>query len=153
MAEKAGTQMAGRALLAFGTLLGPGIGATDAPPEARKVALAESFGLRVGESALVEAEALGLGFQGVPTDSRCPKGEKCIWEGDAAVQVWVQRGSQAREQRELHTSARGPADAGFESWSIRLVALDPYPVSGRAIRQADYVATFEVTRGSPAEGP
>jgi hypothetical protein len=32
------------------------------------------------------------------------------------------------------------------------VALDPYPVSGRAIRQADYVATFEVTRESSAEG-
>ena len=134
----------GPALLAFVVLLTPGLGATDAPREAKKVALAERFSLRVGESAVVEAEALELGFQGVPNDSRCPKGDKCIWEGDAAVQVWVRRASEAKEQRELHTSARGPADAGFKAWTIRLVALDPYPISGMAIRQADYVATLEV---------
>lgn len=151
MAEKAGTRTVERTLLAFVMLLAPCIGGTDLFPEARKVALAERFSLRVGESALVESEALGLGFLGVPTDSRCPKGESCIWEGDATVRVWVQRASEARELRELHTSARGPAAASFEGWSIRLVALDPYPVTGRTVRQADYVATLQVTRESSAE--
>ncbi len=121
-------------------------------PEARKVALGQSFPLEVGGSALIEAEALRIGFRGVPTDSRCPKGETCIWEGDATVQVWVQRGSEEKKARELHTSSRGPASAAFEIWSIRLVALEPYAVAGRAIRLADYVATLEVTRGAPAEG-
>jgi hypothetical protein len=152
MAGKAVNEKMAPALLAFVVLLTPGLGAIDTPRDAKKVALAERFSLRVGESAVVESEALGLGFQGVSNDSRCPKGVKCFWEGDAAVQVWVRRASEAKEQRELHTSARGPADAGFENWSIRLVALDPYPVSGRAIRQEDYVATLEVTRGSPGEG-
>lgn len=141
-----------RALLAVVAILGSASGHAEGPAEGRKVALGESFTLRVGESALLEVEALRIGFQAVPTDSRCPKGENCIWEGDAIVRVWVQRGSGAKEERELHTSEREPGAADFESWTIRLVALDPYPVSGRTIRQADYIATLRVTRGSSAEG-
>jgi hypothetical protein len=120
--------------------------------EERRAALGESFPLRVGESAFIEAEALRIGFGSVPADSRCPKGETCIWEGDATVRIWVERGSGEKGMLDLHTSARGGRAAGWEDWSIRLLSLDPYPISGRTIRTEDYVATLEVTRGSAAEG-
>jgi hypothetical protein len=58
--------------------------------EPKGVALGESFQLNVGESVQIEAEALQIGFEDVSGDSRCPKGEQCIWEGDATVRVWLQ---------------------------------------------------------------
>ncbi len=119
--------------------------------EARRATLGESFPLRVGESALIEAEALRIRFGSVPADSRCPKGESCIWEGDATVRIRVQRGPGEKGMLDLHTSV-GARRAGWGDWSIRLVSLDPYPVSGRPVRTEDYVATLEATRGSSAEG-
>lgn len=119
-------------------------------PEARRAALGESFPLRVGESALIEAEALRIGFASVPVDSRCPKGETCVWEGDAIVRIRLQRGSGEKGTLDLHTSAGGRR-ADWGDWSIRLVSLKPHPVSGRPVRAKDYVATLEATRGSSAE--
>jgi hypothetical protein len=122
------------------------------PSEPRRVTLGEGFRLKIGEAVLIGEEGLRVGFESVPTDSRCPKGENCIWEGDAVVGIWVRRGSAEKRGFNLHTSGRGPGAADYDGWSVRLVALDPYPVSGRPVRRGDYVATLEVTRGSSGEG-
>jgi hypothetical protein len=111
----------------------------------------KAFSLKVGQSSRVEAESLAIGFEAVSSDSRCPKGETCIWEGDATVRIWVQRAATAKEPRELHTASSKSAAAEYEGWSIRLVALAPYPLTGRTITQADYVVTLELTRGPPTD--
>lgn len=36
----------------------------------------------------------------------------------------------------------------YLSYEVKLLRLDPYPVSGRTIARKDYLATLEVTRGS-----
>ena len=116
--------------------------------EPKNVALGESFTLEVGEAAQIEAEALQIGFENVPTDSRCPTDVQCIWEGDATVRVWVQKAPRTRERLALHTSAREPRSATYQGYGIELLRLAPLPVSGRTIEQEDYEATLEVTRGS-----
>ncbi len=119
--------------------------------EPKSVALGESFELKVGESAQIEAEALQIGFEGVPADSRCPKGERCIWEGDATVRVWLQQASETKETHELHTAPKEHGSVSYLGYGLRLVSLDPYPVSGKTIEQRDYQATLEVTRGSATD--
>lgn len=120
-------------------------GLTASPP--REVALGEAFSLRVGESARVEPEKLQVGFQDVAADSRCPKGEQCIREGDAAVRVWLQKDGQAKEPLLLHTSAKEGGSAGAQGYEVSLRRLDPYPVTGRTLEPGQYVATLEVARG------
>lgn len=113
--------------------------------------IGKSFSLNVGESARTADDALRVGIDDVTTDSRCPKGERCVWAGDAIVRVWLQRAPGPRQTRDLH-SAPGDAQAvrllGYE---LRLVRLDPYPVTGRPITKSDYVATLMLSRSSPAE--
>jgi hypothetical protein len=109
----------------------------------------QTLQLKVGESAPVEAASVLIGFEAVPSDSRCPRGEACIWEGDATVQIWVQRADGTKEQRELHTAARKPHAVGYPGFSIRLVSLTPFPFSGRAISPADYRVTLEFSEGAP----
>lgn len=143
--------MAGLALAVALTILGSAGGCAEVFGEASPAALDESFQLRVGQSTVVEPEALEIGFEAVSGDSRCAKGEVCIWEGDATVRIWIQGGAGAKVERELHTSSKGPGAADYESWSIRLVTLAPYPITGRSIPQAEYVVTLEMTRGSSAD--
>jgi hypothetical protein len=105
--------------------------------------------LKVGQSAPVEGTSLVIGFEAVSSDSRCPKGENCFWEGDATVQIWVRRADGTQEKRELHTASSKPRAAGYEGFSIRLVTLAPYPFNGRSISPADYVVTLALSHGSP----
>ena len=102
----------------------------------------QPFSLRVGESARTDDGALVIGFEGVTADSRCPKGERCVWAGDATVRVWLQQGGGPRLTHELHTASNTPHAENAPSHGLRLVRLDPVPITGRAIAQGDYVATL-----------
>jgi Zn finger protein HypA/HybF involved in hydrogenase expression len=127
------------------------VGSFAGSSEPKSVALEESFQLKVGECARIEAEALEIGFEEVSSDSRCPKGEQCIWEGDATVRVWLRKASETRETLELHTSPREQSERSepsYGSYGVELERLDPYPISGKTIPQEDYQATLQVTRGS-----
>ena len=137
-----------RTLLGLVVVLAWAGGCAAGPSETKQATLGESFNLKVGESARIEAEALQIRFEDVPTDSRCPTGAQCIWEGDATVRVWVQQAARAEERLELHTSAREQSSATYLGYGILLLQLAPYPVSGRTIEQGDYEATLEVTHGS-----
>jgi hypothetical protein len=117
-------------------------------PETKTAALGESFGIKIGESVLIEGEALEIGLEDVPTDSRCPDGAQCIWEGDATVRIWARHVSRAREDYELHTSAREERALIYLGYRIQLLQLAPYPVSGRTIERGEYEATLQVIRGS-----
>ena len=72
-------------------------------------------------------------------------------EGDAVVVMAVEASGRQAARIELHTAAKLPSAVGYEDWSIRLVALEPYPVTGHAIPPTTYVATISVTRGAAAD--
>jgi hypothetical protein len=103
------------------------------------------FRLRAGESASVYEVELEVGFIGVTADSRCGKGEVCIWEGDGIVRIWLQTGGQDREERELHTAAKMSDVTDYAGFRVQLVALNPASVSGVVIAADDYVAVLRVT--------
>ena len=132
-----------------GAIVAAGCAANSAN-EARP-ALAATFQLRVGQSTAMAGVPLAVGFDAVIADSRCAKGEACVWEGDAIIRVWLQGAGGVREQRELHTASRQPRAVSFEGYGLRLVALAPYRISGRTIPPAAYVATLMVTPGTGAE--
>lgn len=116
------------------------------PDRPLQIELGQRFSLQVGQSAQTRDGALRVGFEGVAADSRCPKGERCVWAGDATAKVWLQLGSAPREVRELHTQP-GPAQAThFAGHELRLIELGPYPAAARMPVPADYVATLMLIR-------
>lgn len=106
------------------------------------IELGKPFSLRPGESARVDGGALRIGFVGVVADSRCPKGAQCVWAGDATVQIWVQQGAGPRESHALHTATGAAQVARVPGHELRLLRLDPYPVSGRPIAAQEPQATL-----------
>lgn len=121
------------------------------PTTASRIEQGQDFSLRTGESAQTRDGALRIGFDGVTADSRCPKGEQCIVAGDATARVWLQRGSGPKETRELHTATGTTQSVRVLDQVVRLVRLDPFPVTGKAIPKTDYVATLRLGRNGADE--
>ena len=122
-------------------------GCTANADTAIEASLDKDFQLQIGQSALLAAENLEVGFQAVTSDSRCGKGETCIWEGNATARIWVRIDGGAKEESELHSSSRMLTAVDFANFSIGLVALNPPAIAGRDIEQTEYIATFRVVRG------
>lgn len=119
-----------------------------AKPEApQRVALGSAFTLPVGGSAQMEGGSLRVGVDAVLNDSRCPKGEQCVWAGDATVRVWLQQASGPRQSLNLRLMASGGSVSQTLGHQIRLLRLEPEAVSGKVIAPADYLATLEVKAG------
>ncbi len=120
------------------------------PAQPARAESGQAFSLRVGESVRTKGGAWEIGFEGVPADSRCPRGEQCVWAGDATVRVWLQKTGGARLTRELHTAPNAPTVNGPHI-ALRLVRLDPPALAGKSIAQGDYVATLSLDRDASGE--
>ena len=123
------------------------LGCAANPGDSIAVSLDGNFELRVGQSAVLGTDDLTIRFEGVSADSRCGKGDVCVWEGDAAVDVALQLAGALKEVHQLHTNPRFPNSVMYKGFSVRLVALLPQPLSGRPPATGDYVAIIQVTRG------
>src|SRR3954470_13123503 len=133
-------------------LLGGSVEAVTAP---RRVAASESarvgreFKIKVGRTVTLRGEALRLRFAKVTSDSRCPKGVKCVWAGNAEVLIEVSAGgTRERKTLSLNTNAgqERAGEAQYGHYTVKLVGLSPYPQSTRKIKQGEYIATLLVTK-------
>lgn len=106
----------------------------------------------LGETARIADAGFEVTFSEVLSDSRCPRGEACVWEGDAAILLHLRVGVEAGEV-ELHTAAGGPGSAGFAEWHVEFLDLQPVPVAGRSTPPHTYTASLRVTRGLAPEAP
>jgi hypothetical protein len=114
------------------------------PAQPGQPSFGEPFDLRAGASATID-QGLAIIFDRVMSDSRCPMDAICVTAGDAVVAVTISQGAAGSGGRELHTDARG-SEASYLAYTITLLALQPFPQSGRQIRPDDYVATLAVAR-------
>lgn len=103
------------------------------------------FELKVGETATTEDKSSTLKFVRVISDSRCPEGAACIWEGRAEIEILVTRSNTESETVILTLSGltnENPVNGKF--YSYRLTKLLPYPKVGQPNNVEDYVAYIQV---------
>ena len=112
---------------------------------AQSVSLGESFAVKIGQSVMFAGEGLEIAFETVVSDSRCPRGVQCIRAGEAAIRVAVEKAPTPRASVELRTTASA-GEATYGPYSIRLLAVNPYPDANRRIQPDEYEATLVVTR-------
>ena len=108
------------------------------------VPLDQEFTLAPSELVVIKETLLGIRFIGVLNDSRCPADAICIVGGDAQVRIQVNPNHGAPVLHDLHTGSNKPVV--HDGHTITLVRVEPYPFSGRTIRQEDYRVTLRVTR-------
>jgi hypothetical protein len=113
------------------------------------VEIGQPFDLGVNQTAYLQSAQLVVKFVNVTEDSRCPSDVTCIWEGQVSVLVDLTNASDGKSLGNLTLTSRGAGGAGDNSsaktvngYLLRLVDVQPYPVSTQKISPSDYSAKF-----------
>jgi hypothetical protein len=125
-----------------------GIRVASPPPEVVEpsdVDLGAEFDIRVGQTVQLSDTDLRIQLWDVSEDSRCPVDAVCVWEGVAIVDLHISRAAgESPESFLLSTgSEQGLKYAGYE---IRLVDVEPGPVSTEQIEISQYRVRLLITR-------
>jgi hypothetical protein len=106
--------------------------------------LDSSFTLKIENTAKIDSE-LQLTMLGAIEDSRCPSDVTCVWEGTVSVQVNLIKNDLNLGN---HTIRLGENDDQqiFDGYFVKLVTVEPYPLSTTSIKPSDYVMTFLVSK-------
>jgi hypothetical protein len=135
---------------ALALLVLPLVCCAQAAPPAAGVSLRQEFTLKLGQTVRVKGESLRVKFASVVEDSRCPKGEQCIRQGSAKISLEVTSGEDKPVALEL--TAEPGAQEAHSGYYLTLVALYPYPISGRQAAPEDYRATLVVDKNPSGGG-
>lgn len=104
----------------------------------------EAITLQVGEEVRVDGCDLRVRFDGIESDSRCPQGVTCVWEGDAVILLTLTGGGDPDPRAvRLHTNASGGTEHGGEC-TVRLLRLQPEAIEGVVPPQDTYRVTLTV---------
>ncbi len=107
--------------------------------------LDDPFQLQINETAELESENLQLRFSSVTEDSRCATGAQCVWAGRGTVLIDVLKNGNSIGAFSLSTEG-GLSNTTFEDYTLKLTALNPYPIIDEPINLADYTATLVVNK-------
>ena len=103
------------------------------------------FDLQINETADLESENLQLRFSSVTEDSRCATGVQCIWAGRGTILIDVLKNENSIGAFSLSTEG-GLSNTTFEDFTLKLTALNPYPIINQTINLSDYTATLLVNK-------
>jgi hypothetical protein len=125
------------------------------------VQLNEPFTIQVGQSAILENDALMITFVSVLEDIRCPSQVECSEKGFARISIVVQQAEQNPSTYEMNTEPYFSADVGlglnkitYLDYEVQLTALTPYPEYPDDELNFDvYEATFVVSKTSAQSLP
>ncbi len=109
---------------------------------------AEPFTLNIGESIQIGDDEVLVGFAEILSDSRCPVGVWCFWEGDAAADLWVQYPGEEPQGFVLHTHGGFDQCLEIGIHTVCLEQVDPYPVYPDPIDPDSYLVTMVVYEGA-----
>jgi hypothetical protein len=108
--------------------------------------LDSEFVLQINQSAEIKSEDIKITFLNVTSDSRCPSDVTCIWQGQAGIELDVQKGEVESTVSLSIGGDSSPEESIFNSYLIQLVDLSPYPISTKNIQPEDYTATIKITK-------
>jgi len=98
----------------------------------------------IGQIVTVAGGSVGVRFDAVPEDSRCPGDAMCIWPGRAVVDVTLLLdGRTVTLQLSTELSVSKAVADGI---TVELVQLDPYPFASRPHQPGDYRLTLRLVR-------
>lgn len=106
------------------------------------------FDLKAGQTASIGPDNLLVTFNGIIADSRCPSGVECIWAGQAVASFDVAEGSSIQHLNVTKGTEVGSVDftSQNKNYTLRLLAVEPYPTAGSKISLSDYNVTISVLK-------
>ncbi|MEH2082096.1 MAG: hypothetical protein V7K89_19615 [Nostoc sp.] len=107
-----------------------------------------SFYLKYGKTAYLPTENIEIKFSKVIQDSRCPTNVTCIWQGQVIIGLdIIKNGKQVSTLTLTLIPGRDPLPVQFlDKYSVKLIQVSPYPISGKTIAPQDYIIKIVVSR-------
>lgn len=105
--------------------------------------IGEPFTLRLAESARLPSDDLTVTFKAVTSDSRCPQGVVCVHAGEADVVLALEHRGRRRDAT-VKVGAGEDNMVEFGPYAIWILRLDPYPVIGQTIADAERMVELRV---------
>ncbi len=103
--------------------------------------LGNPFTLKVGETQVCACGAPDVTLHSV-TDSRCPEGAACFWEGEATVLLTV--GSDSLRLSTANDILEFTSVDTLGNYIYTLLGVLPYPTLNGTIQQSDYEVELRV---------
>ena len=83
----------------------------------------------------------------VLSDSRCPKGVVCVWEGNAEVRLkTIMTLYNKKNIFRLNTNPQFTQDTIINNYRFKLLELNPYPENGKTFPHYNYRATIVIEK-------
>lgn len=104
-----------------------------------------NFKLQVNQQRFITKDKLKMRFISILEDSRCPEGTRCVWAGNAKVQLKIKKKNGVWEIFELNTNLE-KREIKVDGYAIKILDLTPTPKANVKINRNGYVATFSITK-------
>lgn len=83
----------------------------------------------------------------VLSDSRCPKGVVCVWEGNAEVQLrTIMTLYNKKQYFRLNTNPQFTQDTVINNYRFKLLEINPYPENEKTFPHYNYRATIVIEK-------
>jgi len=110
--------------------------------------LDKQFDLKAGQTIIVKSENITVNLLEVTGDSRCPSDVVCIWAGQVSLIVNATKNGENLGDVTLTLGFSNPdlSVKNVGGYYIKVIAVNPYPVSTHKIEQSEYIATLVVSK-------
>jgi hypothetical protein len=108
-----------------------------------KINIGESFIRKVGDKVRIESN-FSFSISSV-NDYRCPRDLICVWSGDVDISLRFHQGlSNTDKVLSLYTNGKNPIEVN--GYTIKLLSVDPLPISDKTTPQEDFRITMMVVK-------
>jgi hypothetical protein len=119
---------------------------------ANEVSLDQEFSLSPGQSTMIAGENLAIKFIEVISDGRCPKGDICVWAGEASCLTEITTRSESTYCKVLtQPGLSGPSKTSFINYKITF-DLQLYPEVSKAPDKKGYHLRLVISKKSAPRG-
>jgi len=112
--------------------------------DAEELKVNETIDLKYSKLYCNSGSEIRLSFDSI-SDSRCPIGAMCVWEGNGAVKLHVQQSGQDPASFWLNTHPNFLNDTVVNGIRYELIDLLPYPEVGKDYQLDDYTVQLLIT--------
>jgi hypothetical protein len=120
--------------------------------ESLTASLGQETSLRLGQVVSIEGEQLEIEFVRVISDSRCPTGAQCVWQGEVNCLLRITHEDEVFEKTIVQPGlAQQPSLDIFQDYQLAF-SVAPYPVVDEKINAGDYRLLLTVEAAEQLSG-
>jgi len=125
-------------------------GCTNQPGEITAI-LGQEVELKIGQTISIEEEQIKVKFTEVVSDSRCPSGATCIWQGEVTCVLDITYLNSTYQKTIIQPGlTQEPSRDVFKEYSMTFNVL-PYPELGKDIEKNEYYLQLRIEKNGLIE--